>query len=164
MSARIRLRESVAVPAPHAAAPTWNRLPDVFRNAGLRLTRQRRFLAQLLFEDGRNRHVTASDLAQEAQRHGKRISQATIYNTLHQFVDLGLLRQVVIDSKATYFDTNIGDHHHFFYEDSGHLEDVNGDDIHIRKIPSPPEDTRIRRVDVVIHLKNTPAAGDKHPD
>ena len=139
-----------------SGATAWERLPEVIRNAGLRLTPQRRFLAKLLFEDGRDRHITAAGLAEEARRHGERISQATIYNTLHQFVELGLLRQVVIDSRVTYFDTNTGDHHHFFHEDSGRLEDIARDDVRIGKIPSPPGDTRIRRVDVVIHLQNRP--------
>lgn len=140
-----------------ASASSWESLPEVIRRAGLRLTRQRLFLAKLLFEDGKDRHVTAAELARQARRHGERISIATIYNTLHQFVELGLLRQVVIESKAAYFDTNIGDHHHFFHEDSGRLEDVASEDVRIRRIPTPPGNTRIRRVDVVIHLQEKPA-------
>ena len=138
-------------------AAAWERLPGVIRKAGLRLTRQRLLLARILFEDGRNRHATAAGLVREARRRGERVSPATVYNTLHQFVELGLLRQVVIDSKATYFDTNTGDHHRFFHEEDGRLEDIDSDDIRIRKIPAPPRDTRIRRVDVVIHLQGKPA-------
>ena len=138
-------------------ASAWQRLPEVIRKAGLRLTRQRLLLAKLLFEDGENRHTTAAELVRQARQSGEHISMATIYNTLHQFVELGLLRQVVIDSRAAYFDTNTGDHHHFFHEDSGRLEDIDSHDIRIGKIPAPPDDSRIRRVDVVIHLQNKPA-------
>lgn len=133
---------------------SWERFPDLIRERGLRLTRQRHFLAELLFKDGRNRHVTAASLTEKAKRHGAEISLATIYNTLHQFVELGLLRQVVIDSKAAYFDTNLCDHHHFFHEETGRLMDISGTAIDIRKVPQPPGDTCIKRVDVVIHLQD----------
>ena len=138
----------------HTSTPSsWEQLPKLIREKGLRLTRQRLFLAKLLFEDQKDRHITASDLVRETRQHGMRMSLATIYNTLHQFVELGLLREVVIDSKATYFDTNLSDHHHFFHEGTGELMDVSKGDIGIGKLPTPPRDTRIKRVDVVIHLQ-----------
>ena len=136
------------------AAFSPERLAEVFRKAGLRLTRQRLFLGKLLFADGRNRHITAAALVKEAREHGERISLATIYNSLHQFVELGLLRQVVIDSRVVYFDTNLSEHHHFFHEGNGRLQDIPQSAIGIGTIPAPPKDTEIRRVDVVIHLQD----------
>src|SRR5262245_10510321 len=95
------------------------------RTAGLRPTRQRMALAQLLFTD-KDRHVTAETLHGEAVAAGESVSLATVYNTLHQFTEAGLLRQVVVDGSRTYFDTNTGDHHHFYREDDGLLIDIDG--------------------------------------
>ena len=88
------------------------------RRAGLRPTRQRVELAGLLFT-GRDRHVTAESLHDEVARPGMKVSLATVYNTLHQFTQAGLLRQVIVDAARSYFDTNTGDHQHFFLEDEG---------------------------------------------
>jgi Fur family iron response transcriptional regulator len=85
------------------------------RSAGLRPTRQRLALVRLLFDHG-DRHVSAEALHAEAQRAGVRVSLATIYNTLNQFTEAGLLREVVVEAGRSYFDTNTGDHHHFFFE------------------------------------------------
>src|SRR5690348_5163757 len=93
------------------------------RSVGLRPTRQRLALVRLLFEEG-DRHVSAEALHAEAQRAGVRVSMATIYNTLNQFTEAGLLREVVVESGRSYFDTNTGDHHHFFFQDSGELQDI----------------------------------------
>src|SRR5688572_8837879 len=92
------------------------------RGAGLRPTRQRLALAKLLF-DGGDRHVTAEKLHGEALGANIRVSLATVYNTLHQFTDAGLLREIAVDASCSYFDTNISSHHHFFHEASGRLED-----------------------------------------
>lgn len=134
-------------------ASSWERLPGLIREGGLRLTRQRLFLARLLFEDRKNRHVTAADLVRETKKHKMRMSLATVYNTLHQFVEIGLLREVVIDSKATYFDTNLSEHHHFFHKETGELVDVPPGEVEIGKLPTPPSDSKISRVDVTIHLR-----------
>ena len=95
------------------------------KEAGLRPTRQRVELARLLFT-GMDRHVTAESLAEESARAGVRVSLATVYNTLHQFRSAGLLRQVVVDASRSYFDTNVGDHQHFFVENEGTLIDIPG--------------------------------------
>src|ERR1041385_2015846 len=98
------------------------------RQAGLRPTRQRAALAALLFT-GPARHVTAEALHEEAQKAGETVSLATVYNTLHQFTEAGLLRQVTVDGSRTWFDTNTHEHHHFFREDDGQLIDIATDDI-----------------------------------
>ena len=95
------------------------------RHAGLRPTRQRVELAGLLFRDC-DRHVTAESLHDEIGRAGVKVSLATVYNTLHQFTDAGLLRQVIVDAARSYFDTNTGDHQHFFLEEEGLLIDIPG--------------------------------------
>ncbi|WP_138378963.1 iron response transcriptional regulator IrrA [Luteithermobacter gelatinilyticus] len=123
------------------------------REAGLRPTRQRLVLAKLLF-DGHDRHVTAEILHEEAVSMGGNVSLATVYNTLHQFTDAGLLREVVVDSGRTYFDTNTTDHHHFYFETDGRLEDVPGDQIAITALPEVPAGKKISRVDVVLHVKD----------
>jgi Fur family iron response transcriptional regulator len=124
------------------------------RDAGLRPTRQRRLLAELLFRHG-NRHVTAERLHQEAERTGCHVSLATVYNTLHQFTAAGLLRQVVVDSSRNHFDTNTEPHQHFYDEAEEKLIDISGDTIAIGGLPQAPKGTAIAAVDVVIRLRPT---------
>ena len=96
------------------------------RQAGLRPTRQRVELAGPAVP-GRDRHVTAESLHDEVTKAGVKVSLATVYNTLHQFTEAGLLRQVIVDAARSYFDTNTGDHQHFFLEDEGLLIDIPGE-------------------------------------
>lgn len=121
------------------------------RDAGLRPTRQRIALAKLLFEGG-HRHVTAESLRADAQNASIQVSLATVYNTLHQFTEAGLLREIVVDSQRCYFDTNTDDHHHFFCEETNSLTDIPGDDVVLSKLPPPPEGRSVKRVDVVIRI------------
>jgi Fur family iron response transcriptional regulator len=122
------------------------------RAAGLRPTRQRLALARLLLENG-NRHVTAEQLHSEALAAAIPVSLATVYNTLHQFIECGILREVVVDSGRSYFDTNIDDHHHFFCESSGMLQDIPSELISVGDLPAPPAGAEIRRVDVIIRIR-----------
>jgi len=124
------------------------------RDAGLRPTRQRLALGRLLFEGG-DRHLTAEVLHEEAQAAGVSVSLATVYNTLHQFTEAGLLREVVVDSARTYFDTNTSDHHHFFFEDNGALMDIDGERIAVSGLPDAPAGTGISRVDVIVRLSGS---------
>jgi Fur family transcriptional regulator, iron response regulator len=127
-------------------------LAGKLRDAGLRPTRQRLALGRLLFAGG-DRHVTAELLHDEASTCGTDLSLATVYNTLHQFTAAGLLRQVIVDGAKIYFDTNTGDHHHFYVEDRAMLMDIPGDSVHIEGIPKAPPGTVVDRVDVVVRLK-----------
>ncbi|NYZ13130.1 transcriptional repressor [Azospirillum sp. RWY-5-1] len=124
---------------------------DRLQAVGLRPTRQRLGLARLLF-DGGDRHVTAEQLHAEALSADMRVSLATVYNTLNQFTDAGLLREVVVEAGRSYFDTNTSDHHHFFLEGSGRLEDIPGRDVVLSSLPTPPAGTRVARVDVIVRL------------
>jgi Fur family iron response transcriptional regulator len=125
---------------------------EKLRTAGLRPTRQRVELAGLLFK-GPHRHVTAESLHDEAASQDMKISLATIYNTLHQFTHAGLLRQVIVDAARGYFDTNTGDHQHFFLEEEGRLIDIPGDSISVSGVPMPPAGLAVDRVDVVVRVK-----------
>ena len=125
---------------------------DKLRKAGLRPTRQRLALASLLFGRG-DRHVTAEGLHEEAVSAGVPVSLATVYNTMHQFTAAGLLREVTVDGTRTYFDTNTGDHHHFYCEDDGMLMDIDGAAIEVAGVPIPPHGAKIERVDVIVRLK-----------
>lgn len=127
-------------------------MQDRLRAAGLRPTRQRVGLAELLFA-GPTRHVTAEDVFSEATEAGVPVSLATVYNTLRQFVDAGLLREVLAEPGRAYFDTDVNDHHHFFHVAEGRLEDVPADSVVISGLPEAPEGARIGRVDVVIRLE-----------
>jgi Fur family iron response transcriptional regulator len=124
---------------------------DMLRAAHLRPTRQRLALARLLFEKG-DRHMTAEQLHGEALDAAVPVSLATVYNTLHQFIGAGLLREVVVSPGRSYFDTNVTDHHHFFYEDDGHLLDIPGEHIGVTNLPRPPDGTAVRRIDVIIRV------------
>ena len=129
----------------------YSALIDQLKDAGLRPTRQRLALAKLLF-DGGNRHFTAEQLHAEAMGAEVRVSLATVYNTLHQFNDVGLLREVVVEAGRSYFDTNMDDHHHFYIEDSGELQDVDREEVVLTALPKAPEGMKVSRVDVVIRL------------
>jgi Fur family iron response transcriptional regulator len=119
--------------------------------AGLRPTRQRCVLAELLFRHG-HRHVTAELLHQEAEDAGHAVSLATVYNALHQFTDAGLLQQVIVEASHSYFDTNIEPHQHFYDVDDERLTDISAD-ISVSGLPAPPRGTKITRVDVVVRIR-----------
>jgi len=138
-----------------ASRPFTNAL-ELLRAAHLRPTRQRLALVRLLFERG-DRHVTAEQLHGEAVAAAVRVSLATVYNTLHQFIEAGLLSEMVVNSGRSYFDTNVCDHHHFFFEDSGRLLDIPGEHVAISGLPKPPAGAVIRRVDVIIRVDRDPA-------
>jgi Fur family iron response transcriptional regulator len=124
---------------------------DRLKQAGLRPTRQRLALAAILFT-GMDRHVTAEQLHGEAQASAIKVSLATIYNTLHQFTEAGLLREVVVEPGRSYFDTNISDHHHFYAESNGQLSDIPGHSLSMSGLPQPPEGMAITRVEVIVRV------------
>ena len=122
------------------------------RAAGLRPTRQRVALARVLFVGG-HRHVTAESLHAEVKATRMPVSLATVYNALNQFRDAGLLREVVVAPGRSYFDTNIGHHHHFYVETDGELYDFPSADVVVAGLPAPPEGTRLSRVDVIVRVR-----------
>lgn len=126
-------------------------LTRALRKAGLRPTRQRLSLAQCLFANG-DRHVTAEGLYAEAVAAGYPVSLATVYNTLHQFTDAGLLRQVMVDTNRSYFDSNTSDHHHYFHEETGELVDIPSHAVTVGDLPNMPEGAEVSRVEVVVRV------------
>jgi Fur family iron response transcriptional regulator len=159
--ARARVFSSVVEPAGQRRDPfsradltgcPWHDTKSMLRQVGLRPTRQRMALGWMLFAKG-DRHITAEMLYEEATRAKVPVSLATIYNTLHQFTDVGLLRQVAVDGSKTYFDTNATEHHHFFVEGENALVDIPGAEVIVGTMPTPPEGYEIARVDVVVRLK-----------
>jgi len=133
----------------------YSRVLERLKAAGLRPTRQRLALAKLLLESG-PRHVTAEELFHEARSAGIPVSLATVYNALHQFTSVGLLREVVVDMGQSYFDTNISHHHHFFDEATGQLTDIAEQEIEISRLPNPPQGAEIDRVEVIVRLRRQP--------
>ncbi|MGL4728995.1 MAG: iron response transcriptional regulator IrrA [Bosea sp. (in: a-proteobacteria)] len=122
------------------------------RDAGLRPTRQRVSLGWLLFAKG-HRHLSAEMLFEEATRAKVSVSLATVYNTLHQFTEAGLLRELAMDGGKTFFDTNPSAHHHFFIEGEEAMIDVPAEAVDISALPEPPEGMEIARVDVIVRLR-----------
>jgi Fur family iron response transcriptional regulator len=122
------------------------------RAAGLRPTRQRVALARLLLENG-NRHVTAEQLHSEARAAAIPVSLATVYNTLHQFIHCGMLRELVVEPGRSYFDTNLEDHHHFYCESTGLLQDIAAELVTVGRLPEPPPGAEISRVEVIVRIR-----------
>jgi Fur family iron response transcriptional regulator len=148
---KIERRPAPTVPADLNGCP-WHDVKARLREVGLRPTRQRMALGWILFAKG-DRHLTAEMLYEEATKAKVPVSLATVYNTLHQFTEVGLLRQVAVDGSKTYFDTNISDHHHFFVEGESALVDIPSADDIVGNMPAAPEGYEIVRVDVVVRLR-----------
>ena len=133
--------------------PSMSAIADRLRAAGLRPTRQRLALGALLFGTGCDRHVTAEELHDEAASRGTRVSLATVYNALNQFTAAGLLREVLVGPGRLYFDTNVGDHHHFYIEDDGTLLDIPAEKVSIARLPPAPQGMNVERIDVVVRVR-----------
>ena len=128
---------------------------DWLSSAGLRPTRQRLALAHLLIGDGQHRHVTAESLYEATRDGADKVSLATVYNTLRVFSDAGLLREITVNGARSYFDTNVSNHPHFFWEDTEELMDAPDEDLKIAQLPEAPAGAEISKVDVVIRLRRS---------
>lgn len=127
---------------------------EALRVSGLRPTRQRVALAELLFKSG-DRHLCAEMLHEEAIAHNMPVSLATVYNTLNQFRDAGLLREIALVGTRVYYDTNMKDHQHFYVEDTGELTDIPLGALTIQDLPEAPAGMEIAGVDIVVRLKKS---------
>ncbi|MCL7997810.1 transcriptional repressor [Brucella sp. 21LCYQ03] len=123
----------------------------ILRRVGLRPTRQRIALGSMLFTN-KHRHVTPDMLNVEATLLGEKLSVATVYNTLNQFADAGLIRKICIHGERTYFDTDTGDHAHFYIAEHEQIIDIAPGDIGVGPLPAPPIGYKINKVDILIHL------------
>jgi Fur family iron response transcriptional regulator len=135
-----------------SAPPVKQRHRSLLETYGLRATRQRLGLAKLLLSKG-NRHVTADTLAAEASSLKMRASLATVYNVLNLFAQVGIVRALTIEGAKTFFDTNTSDHSHFFFEDTGHIEDIPIEGMQFASTVTPPDGYEIVKVDVVFRLR-----------
>ena len=131
----------------YAIASQW------LARGSLRPTRQRVILAQRLIGDGQNRHVTAESLFSVSNEKEVKVSLATVYNTLRAFCDAGLMREITVDGAKSYFDTNMTDHAHFYWEDTFELVDAPAEQLKISVLPDIPTGAEIAKVDVVIRLR-----------
>ena len=120
---------------------------------GLRSTRQRLALAALLL-DGRHRHVSADSLTREIQDSGTQMALGTVYNTLNQFTDAGLLRRVTVHNEHSVFDTNTDHHHHFYDIEQDRLYDIPAEQVQLAAIPDVPDGHNIEAVNVLIHISS----------
>ncbi len=119
---------------------------------GLRPSRQRIAMCGLLFA-GEHRHIAADELHEEAKAHGIAMSLATVYNVLKQFDDVGLIRRIAVPGDRHYYDTNVGDHHHYFIAEEGRVVDMPVGDLLITNMPEPPQGRKISKIDIVVHLE-----------
>ncbi|MFO1134763.1 MAG: Fur family transcriptional regulator [Rhodoblastus sp.] len=140
---------------PANAATHWRKSSycATLRDSGLRPTRQRIQIAELLFAKG-DRHLTAETLFAEARSNRYPPSLATIYNALRDFAAHGLVREIALYGAKTWYDTKIGPHYHFYLEERDELFDIPEEFIPLMNIPAP-DGTEIVGVDVVIRLSSS---------
>ena len=147
--------------APAAVGCPMSTIKSKLRDAGLRPTRQRIMLGWMLFAKG-HRHVSAESLFEEAARARASLSLATVYNTLRQFSEAGLIRQVHVGAGKAYFDTNTGEHHHFLIEGEDDVMDMGEAQVEIGALPQAPAGFAIAGVDVIVRLRRLD--GNPKPD
>ncbi len=121
---------------------------------GIRPTKQRLELANLLFDSGKPQHVTAEGLYLQAQDKGYQISQATVYNCLHLFCQAGLIREIAIEGQKSFYDTKTDGHPHFYHVGTGVLVDAPQDLVTVEISGEIPEGKKVSGVDVVIRLED----------
>jgi len=125
------------------------------RSSGLRPTTQRIQICQVLFNRDNTFHFTINDLVKDlANKLNKRISLATIYNTIRAFKKKGYLKEISINSDKNYFDTNISNHHHFFDESTNELIDLKDSDVRDIKIKKKILGKKIKSVEVLVKIEN----------
>ena len=123
------------------------------RSSGLRPTKQRLKICEVLFNREKTFHFTINDLAKSiSEKLNEKISLATVYNTVHAFKNKGYLKEISINSDKSYFDTNITNHHHFFDEDTNQLTDCNNQDIEEIRIKKNITKKKIKSIEVLIKV------------
>ena len=123
------------------------------RNSGLRPTRQRIRICEVLFNRDKTFHFSINDLKKILQnKFNEKISLATVYNTVNAFQKKGYLKEINIGSEISYFDTNTTSHHHFYDEQTKELIDINSQDVEIKKSPIPPSGKKIEGIEVTFKI------------
>ena len=118
---------------------------------GIRATKQRRVLAKLIFDKGK-RHISAENLFDEVKREERKISMATVYNTLKQFTSLGLIKEIVVDQNKSHYCNNNQSHYHLYIEDEGKVIDIPTKNIDL-DIPSIPACLQLHDIDVIVRIR-----------
>ena len=129
----------------------YNQAVKKLSNIGLRPTKQRMILIKLLFENP-DRHISAEELHQEVKKEDRKISLATIYNTLKQFTKVGLLKELVVDQNKSIYCTNHDPHYHLYIENEGKVVDIPQKNIDLN-IPSIPACLSLHNIDVVVRVR-----------
>ena len=128
---------------------------EKLRNSGLRPTKQRIKICEVLFSTKKTFHFTINDLAKRINKQSKHdISLATVYNTVHSFEKKGYLKQIPINSNQTYFDTNVSDHHHFYDVREEKLIDLENSDVGPINIRKKINGKKIKSVEVLVKLED----------
>ncbi len=128
---------------------------EKLRNSGLRPTKQRLQICEVLFETEKTFHFTINELMQKIKnKTNNKISLATIYNTVHAFEKKGYLKQIPVNSNQTYFDTNITDHHHFYNLKDGKLIDLEDSDVGPINIKRKIDGKKIKSIEVLVKLED----------
>ena len=129
-------------------------IANKLRTSGLRPTKQRILIAKNLFERDNTFHFTVETLNREINKSGnKKISLATIYNTVEAFKKAGHLKKILTSNTKSYYDTNIRSHHHFYDDETKELTDIDYQKVKLSKIPNPPKGKKIKNLEVVISLQ-----------
>ena len=124
------------------------------RNSGLRPTKQRLKICEVLFDSEKTFHFTINDLAKIIEKNtNEKISLATVYNTIHAFNKKGYVKEVTISNDKTYFDTNTTSHHHFYDLRTNELIDIDSEKIQLKHVPQPPKGKKINGIEVVINVR-----------
>jgi len=132
-----------------------NNFIEKLRKSGLRPTKQRIKICEILFSSDKTFHFTINDISKIIEEKlSEKISLATIYNTVHSFKKKGYLKEISINNDKNYFDTNISTHHHFFDTKKNELIDIDSNKIELKSIPNPPEGKSIKNINIVINIEN----------
>ena len=130
---------------------SYNQAIKQLINNGIRPTKQRMILAKLLFENG-DRHISAEELYEEVKKDNRKISLATIYNSLKQFRKIGLLKELVVDQNKSIYCTNHDKHYHLYIEDEGKIIDIPQENIDLN-IPEIPACLKLHNIDIIIRVR-----------
>ena len=118
----------------------------------IRPTSQRIDIAKVLL--AKPQHLSAEQVLAQVNTKNHLVSKATVYNTLNLFADKGLIKQVIVDSRYVFYDSNTEPHHHFYNEDTGLLHDIDNETMLVNQVPNLPKNTVQSGIDVVIRVKN----------
>ncbi len=129
----------------------YNNAINVLEKNGIRATKQRRVLAKLIFDKGK-RHISAENLFDEVKKDDRKISMATIYNTLKQFTNLGLIKEIVVDQNKSLYCNNNQSHYHLYIEDESKVIDIPTKNIDLN-IPSIPACLQLHNIDVIVRIR-----------